>query len=201
MARVERNCDALILVSPDFPNVSAALSVIAQRKPVIAMITDLVGSRRLAYVGMDNYAAGRLAGDLVARFLVRERREVALRTETNAMLALRERENGFRDVVAERHPRCEVVGVLEASDDVRVTELLRDLIERRPELAGLYVVSTGNRAVAATLAALGRTYSTTVITHELTPVRRRLLKAGAIDAIIDQNPELEAQTAVELAAS
>jgi hypothetical protein len=37
-------------------------------------------------------------------------------------------------------------------------------------------------------------------THELTSARRILLKTGAIDAIIDKNPELEAQTAVEFMA-
>mgnify|MGYP001765639119 CR=1 FL=1 len=36
-----------------------------------------------------------------------------------------------------------------------------------------------------------------MITHELTPDRRALLKQGLLDAIIDQDPELEALTAVE----
>jgi LacI family transcriptional regulator len=36
-----------------------------------------------------------------------------------------------------------------------------------------------------------------MITHELTPDRRQLLLEGSIDAIIDQNPELEALTAIE----
>jgi LacI family transcriptional regulator len=116
------------------------------------------------------------------------------------MRALREREGGFRDVLAEKHPRCEVVGVLEAPDELRVTEFLKELVKRCPEFAGLYVVSTGNRGAAATLAALGRSDSTIVITHEPTPVRRQRLKGGAIDTIIDQNPELEAQTAVEVLA-
>jgi LacI family transcriptional regulator len=35
------------------------------------------------------------------------------------------------------------------------------------------------------------------ITHELTPERRRLLRAGVLDAVIDQNPEIEMTTAVE----
>jgi LacI family transcriptional regulator len=39
-----------------------------------------------------------------------------------------------------------------------------------------------------------------MITHELTPARRVLLKRGLIDAIIDQHPDLEAQTAVEVLA-
>lgn len=40
----------------------------------------------------------------------------------------------------------------------------------------------------------------TFVTHELTPERRALLKEGVIDAIIDQNPDLEIATAVGLIA-
>lgn len=39
------------------------------------------------------------------------------------------------------------------------------------------------------------------ITHELTPERRSLLREGLIDAVIDQNPELEVRTAVEVIAA
>jgi LacI family transcriptional regulator len=90
--------------------------------------------------------------------------------------------------------------VVETSEGKRGGELLREAIEERPKIVGVYVVSTGSRSIAAALAALGRRASTTVITHELTPARRILLKTGAIDAIIDQNPEVEAQTAVEFMA-
>ena len=38
------------------------------------------------------------------------------------------------------------------------------------------------------------------ITHELTPDRKGLLQKGVVDAVIDQNPELEAMTAMELIA-
>jgi LacI family transcriptional regulator len=61
-------------------------------------------------------------------------------------------------------------------------------------------VSTGNRAIAAALDALGRGLATIMITHELTPARRELLKRGLVDAIIDQHPDLEEQTAVEVLA-
>ena len=200
IARIEETCDAIIIVSPEHPSVSKALSSLARRKPVVTMITDLPETGRLAYIGLDNTVAGRVAGDLMGRLLGRKRNEVVLITETHAMLALRERELGFRNVLAERHPDCHVVGVVETSDGKRGGELLRDAIADRPKIVGVYVVSTGSRSIATALAGLGRSESTTVITHELTPARRILLQTGAIDAIIDQNPELEAQTAVEFMA-
>jgi LacI family transcriptional regulator len=42
-----------------------------------------------------------------------------------------------------------------------------------------------------------RADTTVFITHELTDNRRTLLRERAIDAVIDQNPALEARVAVE----
>jgi LacI family transcriptional regulator len=199
--RIAPVCDALIVVSPEHVTISKSLRGLVPKKPVVAMITDMPDSGRLAYVGLDNVVAGRAAGDLMGRLLGPNGGELVLVTDTQAMLALREREVGFRTVLMERHPRCRLVELIETHDlGESAGALLRDAITRRPAIAGIYVVSTGNRSIAATLDRLGRSASTVVITHELTPARRELLKAGLIDAIIDQNPEFEAQTAVELLA-
>ena len=37
-----------------------------------------------------------------------------------------------------------------------------------------------------------------IITHEITPERRSMLRDGIIDAIIDQNPRLEVSRAIEV---
>ena len=58
-------------------------------------------------------------------------------------------------------------------------------------------VEQGNRAIAEMLISRGLDQTTIVITHELTSDRRTLLMQGVIDAILDQNPEHEAFTAVE----
>ena len=198
IARIGPVADALIVVSPEHPKISEALRGLARAKPVLAMITDMPDCGRLAYVGLDNVVAGRAAGDLMGRLLGPNGGEVVLVADSQTMLALREREAGFRAVMTERHPRCRLVELIETHDlGESAGALLSDAIARRPDIAGAYVVSTGNRSIAAALDRLGRSASTVVITHELTPARRALLKAGNIDAIIDQNPEFEAQTAIE----
>jgi hypothetical protein len=86
---------------------------------------------------------------------------------------LREREAGFRAVLKERHPRCGLVELIETHNlGESAGALLRDVIARRPAIAGIYVVSTENRSIASALDRLGRSTSTVVITHELTPARK-----------------------------
>jgi LacI family transcriptional regulator len=54
--------------------------------------------------------------------------------------------------------------------------------------------------VVSALQRLGRIENTVVVTHELTPNRRMLLKSRKINAVIDQRPFLEARLAVETVA-
>jgi LacI family transcriptional regulator len=75
-----------------------------------------------------------------------------------------------------------------------------ELFRLNPEIAGVYNVSTGDREIAQALGRLAPSRHVVLITHKLTPERRALLKEGVIDAIIDQNPELEITTAVGLIA-
>ncbi|CAH0275096.1 hypothetical protein SRABI05_03621 [Agrobacterium fabrum] len=66
-----------------------------------------------------------------------------------------------------------------------------------PGLRGIYHLSAGAVPIVSTLQRLGRIDDTVVITHELTPDRRMLLKSRKINAVIDQKPLLEARLAVE----
>ena len=66
--------------------------------------------------------------------------------------------------------------------------------------ADAWRLSAGDSSIVGALRHFARTDKTVFITHELTPERKALLQEGVIDAIIDQNPELEAMTAVQLLA-
>jgi LacI family transcriptional regulator len=190
--------DALVVTMPSHPLTDETLRGIARVTPLVTMVTDLPSVGRLAYVGLDNTSAGRVAGDLMGRFIGPAGGDVVVVTDMRNMVALGERENGFSRVLAQRHPACRLAGILDTlGQRDSAADLVREEIDRHGPVAGIYVTSTGNRAIADMLLARGLAHSTIMITHELTPDRRALLKQGVIDAIIDQNPELEAFTAVE----
>ena len=70
----ERGSDGVILKAPDHPLVAAAVARLAEQGiPVITFVTDVPGSARAAYVGVDNRAAGATAAYLVASW-ARQRR-------------------------------------------------------------------------------------------------------------------------------
>ena len=190
--------DGLILTARNGPRIAAATSEVARTIPVIALATDLPDTRRWAYVGPDDQRAGRVAGDLMGRFLGPNGGDVIMIAGLLSIEGQKQRESGVRQVLRERFPRCRLAGVLESGESAeRAGLLVLQALKENPAIRGVYHASAGALEVVNALRALDRDKDVVLITHELTAERRALLQQRAIDAIIDQNPEFETRTATE----
>ena len=191
--------DAFIVTCPDDARLSDALRLISHRIPVVTLVTDVPNSGRISYVGPDNRQMGRVAGELMGRFLGPSGGELLLVLGMHRMIGHEEREMGFRSVLRERFPHCTIVASLESGEDQeRAGDVVYRALRNNPDVRGLYNVSAGNLAIAKAIRSLGLEHKIVIITHEITPERRQLLRDGILDAVIDQNPKLEAQRAVEV---
>jgi LacI family transcriptional regulator len=191
--------DALIVICADDPQLSDALSLISKRIPIVTLVTDLPNSGRIAYVGPNNRQTGRVAGELMGRFLGPSGGELLVILGMHRIIGHEEREMGFRSVLRERFPACTIASSLESGEDqARAGEVVHEALRSNPGIRGIYNVSAGNSAIAEVIRGLGLTHRIAMITHELTSERRTMLREGVLDAIIDQNPRLEAQKALEV---
>lgn len=189
--------DGLIVTSPADPGVAAALCRAAAAIPVLTLATDIPGSGRHAYVGPDDRRAGRVAGELMGRFLGPDGGDVLVIVGLLGIAGHREREAGFRAVMAEHHPACRVASVAESREDPeRAGAIAAESLRARPDLRGIYHASAGAGPVVAALRAAGRG-DVVVVTHELTEDRRALLRSRAIHAVVDQDPAAEVRLAAE----
>jgi LacI family transcriptional regulator len=194
--------EGLILSCPRSEAISEAVARAAGRIPVLTFATDLPTSGRHVYIGPDNRRAGRVAGDLMGRFLRPVGGTVVMIAGLLSMIGHEEREIGFRSVLRERYPECNLGPVLESRERGDLAgRLVFEALRSNPDVRGVYNASTGSHSVVDALEALGRQREVVFITHELTDDRRALLEAGLIDAIIDQNPDFEVRTAVETMAN
>src|SRR5690606_28993071 len=65
-----RDCDCAIIVASDEASVRAAADSATRRGvAVMTLVSDLPGTQRRHFIGIDNVAAGRTAASLMARFL------------------------------------------------------------------------------------------------------------------------------------
>ncbi|SCX85300.1 substrate-binding protein domain-containing protein [Paracoccus tibetensis] len=189
--------DAVILCIAHDDRLAAGLAgLVAAGRPVVTLATEIRCPGAI-YVGPDNRQSGRVAGDMVGRLLGAAGGEVLVIAGHLSMLGHAERVAGFDEVLTARYPTCRVVARVESHDQA---DLAADLtwreLQRHPGIRAIYNAAVGASAVAAALAARGRAQEVVLVGHELTEDSRPLLASGAIDALIDQDPALEIQTAI-----
>lgn len=194
--------DGIGVIALDHPVVREAIrDLAAAGKQVITLVSDISDVPRRAYVGIDNRAAGRLAGHLMGRFLPHAKGEVALFAGSLRYRGHEEREMGFRRLCAEDFPGLHPLPTLEIEDDAsRSYDAADSLLARHPALVGAYCIGGGVRGIARALQERGRAGQVVFIGHELTEHTSRFLISGTMDAVIDQDPSAEARRAVELLA-
>ncbi|WP_439104593.1 LacI family DNA-binding transcriptional regulator [Celeribacter marinus] len=188
--------DAIITCLPDEDPIAVELDRFAEGgKPVIALATDIRAERAI-YVGPDDYTGGRIAGDLMGRFVGPRGGDLMLIGGLWSMIGQAERRRGFEDVLAQRYPACRLVQAVESYErGERAGELAMQALASQKGIVGIYNASAGGVKVAEAIKRAERS-DLVFITHELTEHRRALLKAGQIDAVLDQEPVLEVETAL-----
>ncbi len=192
------------VIALDHPTVREAIRGLSERGiKVITLVSDILHVPRVAYVGIDNRAAGRLAGYVLGRFLgAQGSRKVALFAGSLSYRGHQEREMGFRHILSEEFPAIEVVELREMKDDRERAFAEASLaLERHPDLAGIYNIGAGNPGIARALKQHGCDASVVFVGHELTDRNKEFLLDGTIDAIIDQNPRVEAREALAILAN
>lgn len=191
LRRLGRRAQGLAFMALEHPRVRDAVDELAAAGvPVVTLISDLAPSRRVAFVGLDNRAAGRTAATLIGRFLGPRRGPVAMIAGSLSYRGHEEREMGFMRLMEEQFPQLEVVGVREGRDDAETNyRHARALLRQHPDLVGLYNIGGGAEGVGRALQERRDGQRTVFVAHGLTPDTRALLIDGTLDAVITQHPQ------------
>jgi LacI family transcriptional regulator len=191
LLRHGRKADGIALMALEHPLVREAIGTLADRGvPVVTMISDLLHSRRAAYAGLDNRAAGRTAGFLLGRFLGQRAGKIALIAGSRSYRAHEEREMGFLHSREEMFPAVDVVGMREGHDDSDQNyRQTRSLLRQYADLVGIYNIGGASDGVGRALKEARREKNIVFVGHGLTPDTRALLVDGTMDAVITQDPQ------------
>lgn len=193
-----RGSDGVILKAPDHPLVVAAVARLAEADiPVVTFVTDLTGSRRVAYAGVDNRAAGATAAYLVTR-MSRGRGTVLVTTSSSFFLGEEEREAGFRSTLADLAPGRPVVTITDTDGlDATLLGAVADALDAHPDLDAVYSPGGGNAATFAAFDAAGRRPSV-YVAHDLDADNRRLLRGGRLSAVLHHDLRADLRRASRL---
>jgi LacI family transcriptional regulator len=189
------------VIALDHPTVREAIrNLSADGVKIVTLASDITHVSRVAYVGIDNRQAGRLAGYVLGRFLgTGGPKKVAMFAGSLSYRGHEEREMGFRHVLAEEFQNLAVVELREILDDrAKAYAETIALLDRYDDLAGIYNIGSGNQGIARALKERGRDCSLVFIGHEATEATKQFLLDGTMDAVIDQNPRIEAREALNI---
>lgn len=194
-----RGSHGVLLKAPDVPAVGEAVDRLHRNGvPVITLVTDLPTSRRLAYVGLDNTAAGATAGYLLGQWLGPAGGTVLVTRGGSTFHGEDQRRRGFAQVLADRFP---AVRTVELSGSLAHDDLVRDGVERAlrldpalraPTPVAIYSLyaTGGNGATAAAFAGVGRE-PVAFVAHDLDGENAGLLREGILSAVLHHDLDLD----------
>jgi LacI family transcriptional regulator len=200
MARAMRqsSAEAIIVYTLEHEAIHKAVAANAARGvATITIVSDLPKSKRRAYAGNDHYQAGRTAGYFVDRMVGRAGPVLVLcnRVTFNAHAA---RIRGFGDYLDAGRRGLHITEIFEGEDDEMRSELvMREALRRHPGAVAIYNTGGANRTVAAVIGELDP--KPIFVGHELDETSRAPLRDGVMALVIDQNPDLQARLALEVA--
>ena len=167
-ALVKEGMHALAVMPVDCEGVRIKLNWLTEEKkiPVVTFNSDIVGTKRSCYVGMDNRKSGRTAAGLMG------------------MLT-----GGYGKilVIKKSYPGLELAGVQGSFDDAgEVEKIITNMMLTVPGINGVFVASGGQKGIAKAYEKLKLERRPYTIIYDLTPNNRNVLKDCVADFLIDQ---------------
>lgn len=187
----------VLLKVPDDPRVAVAIDGLAARGiPAVTLVTDVHGSRRIAYAGPDHVSAGRTAAHLVHRWGARDLGMVLVTLSSASFLGERARVEAFVQQMAREAPGVVVRRVADADGlDASTAAVVDAELGAVDTSIGVYSVGGANRAILATLRAKGVPPSV-FVGHDLDTDNLELLRTGAIDLVLHHDLREDARAAI-----
>ncbi|HAJ73425.1 MAG TPA: LacI family transcriptional regulator, partial [Lachnospiraceae bacterium] len=185
---VRQDIDALAIMPVDDEKIRTRLNHISEEKkiPVITFNTDIFGTGRMLFVGMDNTKSGKTAAGLMG-MLTRGTGRILVITGFFGSRINNMRVEGFVEEIKSSFPGMEIAGVQSCFDDAEeLKKIIVNAMLGGQNITGILVVSAGQSGLVEAFEELQLEKRPYVITYDLTPWSKQALKNDQIDFLIDQ---------------
>lgn len=181
----KRGSQGVCLKARDTPETRQAIAELtAKNIPVLTVFTDIPGSERLAYAGLNNAHAGQTAAYLMAKFLGSGDSAVLTTLSQHAFQGEQDRFQAFKSDLLRHNPKLRLIdasggGGLNPATGHEVGEKIRAGIE----IAGVYSMGGGNMAILKALDDAGHQPSV-FIAHDLDEDNLDLLRDDRLTFVL-----------------
>lgn len=180
----------LALMPVDGEKIRRRLNILGREKqiPVITFNSDIVGTERCCFVGMDNKKSGYAAAELLEK-LTRGNGKILVVTGYFSSEVNNSRVDGFVEMLRHHAPALEIAGVQASFNrESEVERIIENAMMNISGISGIFVVSGGQKGILKAFEKLGlKDHRPYVVIYDETPDNKELLKDGTADFLIDQN--------------
>ncbi len=166
--------------------------------PVVTLVTDVPLSRRLAYVGIDNQAAGATAAYLVTQWSPADPGSVLVTLSSGAFRGEGEREMGFRATMRQLAPGRPIREVTETDGlDASMLAAVSGVLDDDPSVDAVYSIGGGNTATVQAFDRLGLA-PRVFVAHDLDRDNTALLRTRRLSAVLHHDLRADLRQACRL---
>ncbi|MGL4670995.1 ABC transporter substrate-binding protein [Cetobacterium sp.] len=188
---INQKVDAILLAPSDKSALGPVVErAIDQKIPVVIIDSPVDAEGYVTFLSTDNYAAGALAADTLAK-LVEEKGKVGIiNAQPGAGTAIA-RSSGFEDRLKEKYPNMKVAGIQYSNGDKAVAlNQATDMMTANPDLVGFYGSNEGSTVgISRALEEAGNIGKIKLVGFDFSQDTITGLKNGSIQASMVQNPE------------
>ena len=178
------------LKARDVPAIRAAVARLrAKGIAVVTLVTDMPGSDRTAYTGLDNASAGQTAAYLLSKMLPAGAGQVLATRSQDSFSGEAERFSHFTRVLGLLCPDLSVLDLSGAAGLAHPTSRqIEAAVPQMRDLRGVYSMGGGNAAILKDLARHGW-HSLPFVAHDLDQDNRHLLRGGGLSFVLHHDLE------------
>ena len=166
--------------------------------PVVTTNTDVAHSKRIAYVGSNDFLSGETAGGLMG-LMTKGEIHTGIILGSEQILCHTDRAFGFQSCIRQKYPHIHVTALVQNQDDeVESFHVTQELLHAHPEINALYFAAGGVYGGCKAVLAEKREGDITIITHDKVDTTRTFVKEGIISATICQQPFIQGSKSLDI---
>ncbi len=194
-----RGTSGVLLKASDTPEIRDAIGRLADDGiPVVTLVTDIPLSRRIAYVGIDNRAAGATAAYLIDRWLGEKDGDVLIALSRSAFRGEEDREIGFRTVMRTIASERTLIELTDTDGiDANVRASAARILKKNAHINAAYSIGGGNQAILDAFDSVGRRCDV-FIGHDVDRDNRELLMNQRIAAVLHHDLRADMRRACQM---
>ena len=185
----EKGINGLAIMPVDSALIRSRLNYISEELhiPTVTFNTDIIGTKRSHFVGMDNKKSGKVAAGLMG-MLTQGTGSVLIITGSFANNAYSLRVESFIEELKASYPSIKIAGVQCAFDNMdELDSILENSLLHGSGISGVLITSAGQDGVEAAFKKLNLHARPYVILYDLTPCTKNALTTGIADFVIEQD--------------